>query len=771
MSILNINTSRNTNITPLTTTSLSQYVPREIWQHICSYLGGVQDIISIGLTNHQFSVQIFQNSSIWNSILQRRFPDSRVDCQSEAKGLALCRHLSNIEKNRKAGIYRSQTIAGKEVANIFGNLLSKDLLILGLKNGFITILDLKSGEQLESRVYQEPVTNILMNENWLFLTLKNNVIKIWDLDLKSEKELLTLENQQHAIRNILVHKDHLIFTSGNTIEIFDLTSEQKVDTLAGHQNYISSILVHENNLISASDDSIRIWDLDHGQAIQTLAAPNGKITTMLAYENKIISCSGSGTINIWDLQSGRELQTIAGHQNPVKKMLIHDNQLFFISSDKVSDFIKIWDLKNGKEIQVLRKPAHGPIDDFFIYKNQLIIRSQTTKIWDFSIPPSLYNERRGCRSDLRTLGKMAHAQYTQDPMKVKDIAMETDLLDRHIKHRLKQHAFNVGTPSTYSATVILRVQTEVCVEALLDAIYKGDQGLVSELLDQLVTIDAQNKEIYRLLWQVCGSDKSVVWGWGEFAFHNREGCTASLLQKAEAIDYFKKHLKERWGKDVPLSLLDLGITAENCGEKLLLDLGITAEDCGEKLKCSPDFLQKIGILSSTDIKALNRNIIKYPEISAEEVTEKYDQLQIQTVPNEDVAYVFLKILSIAVNQRIEECKVLFDNEKWKWMDLRGKLEYYQDAFLERPQDFLGSPEAYAGFVEKANGLMKTFHKLDQKLQIAKLRNQITNLRTYVTQDREGILRAWERLHGLGIISLADLLKRPGAPHDPFHMGE
>jgi WD40 repeat protein len=769
MSILNINTSRNTNITPLTTTSLSQYVPREIWQHICSYLGGVQDIISIGLTNHQFSVQIFQNSSIWNSILQRRFPDSRVDCQSEAKGLALCRHLSNIEKNRKTGRYRSQLIAGSEVANIFGALLSKDQLLLGLKDGYITIFDFKSGKQLQLSVYRGNVTNILMNENRLILILgnfrtRNNVIKVFDMDLQSVEELYTVETHQRAIGDILVHKNHLICTFGNTIEIFDLTSGQKVDTLAGHVLYISSILVHENNLISASADSIRIWDLDNGQAIQTLAAPpHGTITTMLAYENKIISCSGSGTINIWDLQSGRELQTIAGHQNPVKKMLIHDNQLFFISSDKVSDFIKIWDLKNGKEIQVLRKPAHGPIDDFFIYKNQLIIRSEVAEIWDFSIPPSFYTRQFGSDSPLLILEEIA-----QDATRAEVFA---ELLDPDIQQRLKQHAFNVGTPSTYSAPVILRVQTEVCVEELLDAIYKGDQGLVSELLDLLVKIDAQNKEIYRLLWQVCGSDESVIWGWGEFAFHNREGCTASLLQKAEAIDYFKKHLKERWGKDVPLSLLDLGITAENCGEKLLLDLGITAEDCGEKLKCSPDFLQKIGILSSTDIKALNRNIIKYPEISAEEVTEKYDQLQIQTVPNEDVAYVFLEILSIAVNQRVEECKVLFDKEKWKWMHLRGKLECYQDAFLERPQDFLGSPEAYAGFVEKANGLMKTFHKLDQKLQIAKLRNQITNLRTYVTQDREGILRAWERLHGLGIISLADLLKRPGAPHDPFHMGE
>ena len=294
-------------------------------------------------------------------------------------------------------------------------------------------------------------------------------------------------------------------------------------------------------------------------------------------------------------------------------MLTHDNQLFFISSDKVSDFINIWDLKNGKEIQMLRKRGRSPIDDFFIYKNQLIIRSEGgAEIWDFSIPPSFYT-RQTLVSPLLILKEIA-----QDATRAEGLA---ELLGPDIQQRLKQHALNVGTPSTYSAPVILRVQTEVCVEELLDAIYKGNQRLVSELLDLLVKIDAQNKEIYRLLWQVCGSDESVIWGWGEFAFHNREGCTASLLQKAEAIDYFKKHLKERWGKDVPLSLLDLGITAENCGEKLLLDLGITAEDCAEKLKCSPDFLQKIGILSSTDIKALNRNIIKYPEISAEEVTE------------------------------------------------------------------------------------------------------------------------------------------------------
>ena len=41
-------------------------------------------------------------------------------------------------------------------------------------------------------------------------------------------------------------------------------------------------------------------------------------------------------------------------------------------------------------------------------------------------------------------------------------------------------------------------------------------------VNQLVTIDPKNTEIYSLLWEVCGSDASAKWGWGELAFHNKE---------------------------------------------------------------------------------------------------------------------------------------------------------------------------------------------------------------------------------------------------------
>jgi hypothetical protein len=52
-------------------------------------------------------------------------------------------------------------------------------------------------------------------------------------------------------------------------------------------------------------------------------------------------------------------------------------------------------------------------------------------------------------------------------------------LDPAIQERLTQHALKVGSPSTYSAAVILSMQTEMCVEALLHAIYDQDQAEVS----------------------------------------------------------------------------------------------------------------------------------------------------------------------------------------------------------------------------------------------------------------------------------------------------
>jgi WD40 repeat protein len=801
MSTLNINTSRSTNTTPLITPSLTQYVPREIWQKICSYLDTFQDISRIGRTTPHLYVQIFSNPLIWDSILQKHFPDSCVNSQSEATGLALCHHLTNIDKNRKIGRYRSHTIAGSEVRGIFKNLLSKDQLIFGLTNGDIQIFDLKSRKELQTlKGHQSFVTKILVNENQLISISIDGTIKIWDL--KKGKELQTIESHYNGITDILVHKDRVISASDDfTIKIWDLNDGREVDTLAGHLNQITDILLHGNNLISASlDSTIKIWDLNSRQEIQTLEGHQAGIRDISVHENNLISASCDSTTKIWnlkrgeavhtlagnqysrdiynnklilvvsnrtikilDLQSGRELHTIESHQDFVDNVLIHDNLLFVTSctSKGLDSVIQIWDMKSGKEVQTL-KNTQGLVDNFLIYKNQLIFHSgYATKIYDFSFPPLSPYSKQVLEESLSILGEMAHAERIQHLDRVEELAQT---LDPDFKQRLKQHAFNVDAPSTYSASVILRVQTEICVEALLHAIYDEDQTRVSQLLDQLLSINSQNAEIYRLLWKVCGGDKSVKWGGREFAFHNKEEYTASLSEKEEATVLFKKELKKRWGKDVPL---------------LLLDLGIKANECSLKLNWGPNHLKKVGIRSVNDLKALGVLTSPQPgihtlKITVEDVSQDRNQLQKRAHDKEKTVSVLLLNLSKAVDERISEtaqCSALLYDRECPWTAFKQELNDYKAIFaaLEKeckdPKILLEKfePTAYAEIIEKVNCLINGFHILDKEHQIAKLRG-------YVTQVH--LLGAWNNLRRQDIDSLATLLERTDIPRrDLFQMGE
>ena len=247
--------------------------------------------------------------------------------------------------------------------------------------------------------------------------------------------------------------------------------------------------------------------------MQTLEAHQGSVTRILVDGGKLILASYDGSIKIWDLSSGKVLQTLEGHQHWVNSILVDGDKLISASAD------------------------------------------DTIKIWDFSFPPLSSYSKQLLEENLAILGQMAHAKYNKQPEIVEELAQE---LSPAFRERLKQHAFKVGDPSTCSAEVILRVQTEVCIEALLHAIHDEDGKRVSDLLHQLVKIDPENTEIYSLLWKVCGSDTSAKWGWGEFAFHSKEDCTASLFKKEEAVVAFKTHLETRWGEDVPLSPSDGG---------------------------------------------------------------------------------------------------------------------------------------------------------------------------------------------------------------------
>ena len=728
---------------------------KDIFRCICSHLDP-QVLVQLASTSRYLYTQILSDSLLWKSLLQRHFPGPYVDFQLKTKGpLDLYKHLTNVQHNMKAGKYRLQTLDDhRDMVN--STLVDGDKLISASYDGTIKIWDLSSGKVLQTlEGHQRSVNSILVFGGKLISASHDGSIKIWDLS--SGKVLQTLDDHRAMVTSILVFGGKLISASysyDGSIKIWDLSSGKILQTLEGHQRWVNSILVDRDKLISASGDrTIKIWDLSSGKVLQTLDDHRDMVNSILVDRDKLISASDDRTIKIWDLSSGKVLQTLEGHQGSVTSILVFGGKLISASND---GSIKIWDLSSGKALQTLEGHQHW-VNSILVDGDKLISASgdRTIKIWDFSFPSLSPYSKQVVEQNLAILVEMAHADSKQ-PEIVKELAQK---LDPAFRERLKQHAFKVGDPSTYSAEVILRVQTEVCIEALLHAIHDEDGKRVSNLLNQLVTIDPKNTEIYSLLWEVCGSDASAKWGWGEFAFHNKKGCAASLFKKEEAAVAFKTHLKKRWGEDVPLLLIDLGI--------------ISKEEYSEKLQCYPDDLQKRGIRSLADLKALGVLTSPLPglehlKVIAEEATEDPHQLQTRALAKKDVVCIVLQILLEAVDQKIHEinhCSALLYDGEHPWTAFQQQLISYRDVFVEEcqiPRVLLKKFESYAEIVGEMNGLIDAFHTLDREHQIARLR-------AYVGQTY--ILGAWNNLHDQGIDSLAALLQTDIAPHDLFQMGK
>jgi len=436
------------------------------------------------------------------------------------------------------------------------------LILAGSILGTIEIWDPQSGRQvrmLEGHRSGSRVKKLLAHENLLMSTSDDGThfgIKVWDLN--SGNEVQTLADYSDKIHHMLVDdKDRLIsITETGTMKIWDLESGEEVHSFYhGPVEIIAKPIVHGKHLISGSRVStisrayaVKIWDLDDRQEVQNLFHLRD-VTNIFIHEGKLISTDRL-SIRIWDwnnvitspyLQHDQPVDLLPDNEVEIVQVVRQDNLLISALKD---GSIKTWDLNSGKIIQTLKDPQHK-VRRLLAHGDRLISVSDrdTIKLLDFTFPPLSTYPKQVVEDNLTILGVMAHAQSTG---RYKEVEKLAETLDPNFKQCLILHALKVGNPPTYSASVILRVQTEVCVEILLHAIHDEDQERVSHLLYQLVTIDFQNTEIYRLLWEISGEVDSE--NWGEYAFHNKEGCVASPSQKEEAAVAFKDHLKKRWNK-------------------------------------------------------------------------------------------------------------------------------------------------------------------------------------------------------------------------------
>jgi hypothetical protein len=452
----------------------------------------------------------------------------------------------------------------------------------------------------------------------------------------------------------------------------------------------------------------------------------------LIHKDNLISASDDGAIQIWDLKSGKELQTLKGHQNLVYDILVRKDKLISASCDCT---IKIWDLENGKELQTLAGHENG-VAKILIHGDNLISASYdcTIKIWDIESGKelqSLKNHERCIKNILVHGDKLISASDD-------GVILVWDLASRKVLHKLKNDPYSVNEILAYGNKLIS--PSYDCTIKIWDMKSGKELQTLTEQINRMPTISMNEDKLI----SSSGNGTIKIWDFGIPS-------SSQVTQENLAI------LENQRSEDL---------------HSLFAHLGITAEECSEKLKCRPDFLQKIGILSPADLKALGLKFssIQHVQIIAEEVTENNNKRQTQAFAKKDAVSTLLQNLSETVQQKIDEtmqCSALLYEGNHPWTAFQEQLNSYNAVLEQRcqsPRDLLNTfnPENYAKIVEEVNALIEMFEAIDREHQIAKLR-------AYVSQPY--ILGAWNNLHARGINSLAALLERTDAPHDLFQMGE
>lgn len=735
---------------------------------LCSIFSELpNEIDALKLIDRRFCVFISNCFPLLESVLIKRFPDSYKNSQSSIKCCSDAQNLyndcTNISKNIEAGKYRTQTIVGYKDRIEEFQIDEGYLCSFKETSSTVKICELKSGKEFRTLSCSCAVGCLQAHQGSLYVGQNDGTITIWDI--KSGEKSRTLSGHGDAVMCLEIYEGCLYSVSADdTIKIWDIEKGEELRMLSGHGNdhllERASIQIQDDRLyIGSGKDTITIWDVKNGEKLRTFRTDQDTATTFKIHEGSLYVGSSNGTITIWDLKGEEKLGTLDGHSHIIIGLQIIDGHLYSNSWDHS---IKVWDLASSCLLQTFRESDGNPIWSQ-VYKGRFYSAStskeNTIKVWDFRFAPLTPYTKQILQENLAILGEMTRAEKTGDFEAVERLAAT---LHPDFRQRLKQHSFNVDAPFVWSAEVILRVQTEICIEALLHAIHGEDWDRVSQLLDHLIEIDVRNTDIYAQLAIFRDSINRRVPPdeWDEWAFDDTELDDASCLQKEEAVLEFKKTIKQRWGKDLPLLLADFGIIKET--------------QYSEKLECRPEVLQEIGIHSPADLEVLgiscSSDLQKLP-VRMERVEER-NARQTQALGNQDAIFTCLNTLSESVAKRSSEAihLLLCDESNHPWVAFQETLNALQAELNEivsqcdhLPSAILNAfnPDAYAVIAEKVNVLIDRFNTLDREHKISKLH-------AYVNQ--QDLRLAWQALHRQRIFSLVELKQTKHSPSNFFDMG-
>lgn len=701
-------------------------VPDDLLFRIFSESLTAKDIQSLVLTNQKFYCFISNYYPLWNALLVKHFPHYKIIHHNLAESKDLYKRSITTENNIRIGKYRLQILKGHK-SEVSSFHVHGDTLFSGFNNGVIRASDIKSGKELKTfKGHSESVWSIATHRGKL-ISSSYGCIKIWDIE--SGNKLHKFKIDEVWVDPLLVHQGKLFAGSEQIIQVWDLENQKELPSIGEHPNYLMNISAYEEKLYSSSNGgAIKVWDLESGRELNFLEDPQYNIRGFIIHNGQLLACSEK-SIHFWDLKSGKKLPSFEGHQEDISCISAHRDKLY--SSD--NNTICIWDLKNGKVLQTLYN-HHAHVKEILVHEDKLFFSSKNMiKIVDFGISSVSIYDMQTLEENLSILQKMASTE---------DKELLVNMLHPNFQLSLWHHALKCSWSFTITQKVVSRVQMEVYLELMLEAIYDKDPNRFSELYKQLKSIDTENDLLHK---------------WFELHCMNvsNQPLKGNETLRQEAIFEIKQSLNERWNVDAPILLVNLGIVSE--------------EEYSKELQCTPDVLEEVGILSLADLQALGvltTPVLQHLQMADEIVPETNSMHHNQAFNRKKAITDHLQNLSEAVQKRCKEPEKLIGilcDRKNSWNIFSTEILISQACIEEKYQisNVLFSSQDFAEIVRQVNVLIDTFNRMDREYQIAKLR-------AYIHQF--GIEKKWNTLSDQNIDTLAEFVeKNPKA--DLFKMGE
>lgn len=250
--------------------------------------------------------------------------------------------------------------------NSNGNLLAAVSQLKNAKSGFITVWDLKRGDEVKKIKIQANPTNVAFSPNNQIIAISNweadkkHSIELWNIE--TGKQLKILEGHTDLIKTLLFSDDGNFLFSGSldkTLKIWNInTGEFEV------RDFFPGIFSNDGKLAIRNDDKIKILDVKNQKEIKevtTITVPRpGELSNFIysavfSPDGKLlVSGEALGLIRLWNSETGKQVKTFERKSFFFSRLSVAADGKTIAFGDLQGN-IKIWDLDKGELLKPIKE--------------------------------------------------------------------------------------------------------------------------------------------------------------------------------------------------------------------------------------------------------------------------------------------------------------------------------------------------------------------------------------------------------------------------------